>query len=83
VGSTNFIVSFQLNAEQSYYFEYVVLMVSETLVKDNEGNDRNIFGRRYGPKLGIFDSAGSFMGFLVFYPGLYNTVILQQLNIII
>lgn len=77
VGNTNFIVSFQLNAEQSLLnFEYV-FNGSETLVKDNEGNEWNIFGEAVtGPKAGGFlDSASSFMGFWFSIPAFYNTVI--------
>ncbi|MCK0135920.1 DUF3179 domain-containing protein [Arenibacter sp. S6351L] len=77
VGNVNFIVSFQLNAEESSLnFEYVY-NGSESLIKDSEGNEWNIFGEAIsGPKAGGFlESSSSFMGFWFSIPAFYNTEI--------
>ncbi len=75
VGNANFIVSFELMGEQTMSdFEYVH-NGSELLVKDNEGNEWNVFGEAVsGPRAGQFlgDSA-SFMGMWFSIPAFYTT----------
>ncbi len=77
VGNANFIVSFELIGEQTMFdFEYVH-NGSELLVKDNEGNEWNVFGEAVsGSRAGQFlgDSA-SFMGMWFSIPAFYATEI--------
>ncbi len=76
IGNPNFIVSFELAGEQTTLdFEYIHNGTSELLVKDNEGNEWNIFGEAItGPRTGQFlgDSA-SFMGMWFSIPAFYTT----------
>ncbi len=77
VGNTNFIVSFELNGEQTMLdFEYAH-DGSELLVVDDEGNEWNIFGEAIsGSKAGQFlGNSASFMGMWFSIPAFYTTEI--------
>ncbi len=75
VGNANFIVSFELMGEQTMFdFEYVH-NGSELLVRDNEGNEWNVFGEAVsGPRAGLFlGHSASFMGMWFSIPAFYTT----------
>jgi hypothetical protein len=76
VGNTNFIVSFELTgAFATLNFDYVYTGSSELLVKDNEGNEWNIFGEAIsGPRTGQFlGESNAFMGMWFSIPAFYTT----------
>lgn len=77
VGNPNFIVSFKLVGELAMLtFEYAH-NGSELLLRDNEGNDWNLFGEAVsGPRSGqILGNSASFMGFWFSIPAFYTTEI--------
>lgn len=77
IGSTDFMVSFLLDANSTTLeFEYVYTG-TEIVVKDNEGNEWNIFGKAIsGPRAGQFlESTTAFKGFWFSIPAFYTTEI--------
>ena len=77
IGNTDFMVSFLLDANSTTLeFEYVYTG-TEIVVKDNEGNEWNIFGEAIsGPRAGQFlESTTAFKGFWFSIPAFYTTEI--------
>lgn len=79
-GNSDFMVSFLLDDSLlSLEFNYVY-NDTEVLLKDNEGNEWNVFGEAIsGPRTGQFlKSSDSFMGYWFSIPAFYSTEIYQN-----
>lgn len=79
-GNSNFMVSFLLDDSLlSLQFSYVY-NDTEVLLKDNEGNEWNVFGEAIsGPRTGQFlKPTDSFMGYWFSIPAFYTTEIYQD-----
>lgn len=80
VGNPKFIVSFELTGEvDSLLFEYIY-SGSETLLRDNEGTEWNVFGEAIsGPRIGqSLGDSPALMGFWFSLPAFYNTEIYKN-----
>jgi hypothetical protein len=79
-GNNDFMVSFLLDdSVASLQFNYV-FKDTELLLKDNEGNEWNVFGEAIsGPRVGQFlKPSDSFMGYWFSIPAFYTTEIYQD-----
>ncbi len=77
VGNVNFIVSFELEGQNTLEYEYVHDGTSDVILQDSEGNQYIIFGEVVaGPKQGArLKPSSSFMGFWFSLPAFYETVV--------
>lgn len=76
VGSSNFMVSFELNANQSSgQYTYIFNGTSDALVEDANGNQWNVFGELIAGNELALKSAASFMGYWFSIPAFYDTTV--------